>query len=220
MAELEKAFLEIEGSSDKVPCLYNPETVTVGRRNNWVSTPMPGQGVPTLRYAGANSGWLKVDLIFDTTNDGTAVTTHTGKIVGLMDVDPSLPGADEATANVRPPTVTFHWGDLHSFKAVIQGLRLSFTYFSSAGVPLRANMELELRQYEPSQAFGPQNPTSGTPKPHRVHRVQPGETLDRISARYYGDSTRWRLLASANGLEDPLAVRPGTMLTVPRLEGA
>ena len=220
MAELEKAFLEIEGSNDKVPCLYNPETVTVGRRNNWVSNPMPGQGVPTLRYAGATSGWLKVDLVFDTTNDGTAVTAHTGKIVDLMDVDPSLPGADEATSNVRPPTVTFHWGDLHSFKAVIEGLRLSFTYFSSAGVPLRANMELELRQYEKSQAFGAQNPTSGTPKPHRVHRVQPGETLDRISARYYGDSTRWRLLASANGLEDPLAVRPGTMLTVPRLEGS
>jgi hypothetical protein len=220
MAELEKAFLEIEGSNDKVPCLYNPETVTVGRRNNWVSNPMPGRGVPTLRYAGATSGWLKVDLIFDTTNDGTPVSTHTGKIVDLMDIDPSLPGADEATSNVRPPTVTFHWGDLHSFKAVIEGLRLSFTYFSSAGVPLRANMELELRQYEKSQAFGAQNPTSGTPKPHRVHRVQPGETLDRISARYYGDSTRWRLLASANGLEDPLAVRPGTMLTVPRLEGA
>ena len=220
MAELEKAFLEIEGSNDKVPCLYNPETVTVGRRNNWVSNPMPGQGVPTLRYAGATSGWLKVDLVFDTTNDGTAVTAHTGKIVDLMDIDPSLPGSDETTSNVRPPTVTFHWGDLHSFKAVIEGLRLSFTYFSSAGVPLRANMELELRQYEKSQAFGAQNPTSGTPKPHRVHRVQPGETLDRISARYYGDSTRWRLLASANGLEDPLAVRPGTMLTVPRLEGS
>jgi hypothetical protein len=134
-------------------------------------------------------------------------------------VDPSLPGSDETTANLRPPTVTFHWGDLHSFKAVVQGLRLSFTYFSSTGVPLRANMELELRQYEPSQAFGPQNPTSGTPKPHRVHRVQPGETLDRISARYYGDSTRWRLLANANGLEDPLAVRPGALLTIPRLEG-
>ncbi len=219
MAELEKAFLEIEGTTDKVPCLYNPETVTVGRRNNWVSNPMPGRGVQTLRYAGANSGWLKVDLTFDTTNDGTPVSTHTGKIVDLMDVDPSLPGSDETTSNVRPPTVTFHWGDLHSFKAVIEGLRLSFTYFSSAGVPLRANMELELRQYEPSLAFGAQNPTSGTPKPHRVHRVQPGETLDRISARYYGDSTRWRMLAAANGLEDPLAVRPGTMLTVPRLEG-
>jgi nucleoid-associated protein YgaU len=77
-------------------------------------------------------------------------------------------------------------------------------------------MELELRQYETSQAFGPQNPTSGTPKPHRVHRVQPGETLDRISARYYGDATQWRRLARANDVEDPLALHPGELLDIPR----
>jgi hypothetical protein len=219
MAELEKSFLEIEGGA-RIPCLYNPETLTVGRRNNWVSNPMPGRGVSTLRYAGAGSGWMQLDLTFDTTTDGTPVTKHTGKILALMDVDPTLPGSDDASSNARPPTVTFHWGDLHSFTAVVEDLRLSFTYFSSGGVPLRATMHLELRQYEPSHAFGPQNPTSGTPRPHRVHRVQPGETLDRISARYYGDSTRWRLLASANGLEDPLAVRPGTVLAVPRLEGS
>lgn len=219
MAELEKAFLEIEGGA-RVPCLYNPETLSVGRRNNWSSNPMPGKGVSTLRYAGATSGWMRLDLVFDTTSDGTAVTKHTGKILTLMDVDPNLPGSDATSNNARPPTVTFHWGDLHSFVAVVADLQLTFTYFSSSGVPLRAHMQLELRQYEPSKAFGPQNPTSGTPNPHRVHRVQPGETLDRISARYYGDATRWRVLANANGLEDPLAVRPGAVLSVPRLEGS
>ena len=217
MAELEKAFLETEDGT-RVPCLYNPETLSIGRRNNWVSNPMPGKGVPTLQYAGASSGWMALDLIFDTTDVGTAVTAHTGKILGLMEVDPNLPGTDETTNNARPPTVTFHWGDLHSFKAVVQDLRLTFTYFSSTGVPLRAQLHLELMQYERSNAFGPQNPTSGTPKPSRVHRVQPGETLDRISARYYGDATRWRVLASANGLEDPLAIRAGALLDIPRLE--
>ncbi|MCU1655589.1 MAG: LysM protein [Pseudonocardiales bacterium] len=217
MAELEKAFLEIEGG-ERVPCLFNPETISVGRRNNWASDPMPGKGVPKLRYTGADSGWMRLDLIFDTTSDGTAVTKYTGKILGLMDVDKNLPGTNETTNNARPPTVTFHWGDLHSFVAVVRDLAVTFTYFSSTGVPLRAQMRLELRQYDQSNAFGPQNPTSGTPRPHRVHRVQPGETLDRISARYYGDSTRWRLLASANGIEDPLAIRPGSLLSVPRLE--
>ncbi len=217
MAELEKAFLEIEGGT-RVPCLYNPESLTVGRSNSWTANPMPGKGVSTLRYAGADSGWMRLDLVFDTTTDGTPVTKHTGKILTLMDVDPDLPGSDESSNNARPPTVTFHWGDLHSFVAVVSDLQLSFTYFSSTGVPLRAHMWLELRQFERSKAFGPQNPTSGTPNPHRVHRVQPGETLDRISARYYGDATRWRILANANGLEDPLAVRPGAVLSIPRLE--
>jgi Uncharacterized protein containing LysM domain len=215
MAELEKAFLQLENST-RIPCLFNPATITVGRSNNWVSDPMPGKGVGRLRYTGANSGWMRLELVFDTTDDGTPVSKYTGKIMGLMEVDTNLPGTDETTNNARPSTVTFHWGDLHSFPAVVRDVSLTFTYFSSTGVPLRAHMNLELRQFEPSQAFGPQNPTSGTPRPHRVHRVQPGETLDRISARYYGDSTRWRELANVNGIEDPLALRPGTLLTVPR----
>lgn len=214
---LEKAYLEIEGG-EQVPCLYNPETLSVGRRNSWVSNPMPGKGVPTLQYAGAAGGWMKLDLTFDTTDTGASVTQHTGKILKLMEVDPNLPGTDETSNNARPPTVTFHWGDLHSFASVVSDLHLTFTYFSSSGVPLRATMQLELRQFKESDAFGPQNPTSGTPKPSRTHRIQPGETLDRISARYYGDATRWRMLASANGLEDPLALRPGTVIDIPRLE--
>lgn len=217
MAELEKAFLEIEGGA-RVPCLFNPETITVARSNIWAAEPMPGKGVPKLRYAGANSAWMQLSLVFDTTAEGSPVTAHTGKILALMEVDKDLPGTDEASNNTRPPTVTFHWGDLHSFPAVVSDLSLTFTYFSSTGMPLRAHMDLALQQYEPSRAFGPQNPTSGTPRPHRVHRVQPGETLDRISARYYGDATQWRLLAAANGIEDPLAVRPGSLITVPRRE--
>jgi hypothetical protein len=185
--ELEKAYLELEGG-DKVPCLYNPETLSVGRANSWVSNPMPGKGVPRLQYAGAAGGWMRIDLWFDTTADGSPVTKHTGKLMKLMEVDPDLPGTDVARNNARPPTVVFHWGDLHSFRAVVSDLRLSFTYFSS----------------------------SGTPRPSRVHRVQPGETLDRISARYYGDATQWRRLAVANGVQDPLALRPGVLLDIPR----
>jgi hypothetical protein len=211
----EKAFLEIEGG-EKIPCLFNPSELAVSRTNAWHADRLPGKGVPTLRYAGSESGWLKLNLFFDTTSAGTPVTRHTGKILALMDVDTSLPGSDETTNNTRPPCVTFHWGDLHSFKAVISDLSLTFTYFSSSGMPLRAQMRLVLRQYEPSKAFGPQNPTSGTPRPHRVHRVQPGETLDRISAHYYADSTRWRMLAAANGIEDPLDLRPGMLLSIPR----
>jgi nucleoid-associated protein YgaU len=43
-----------------------------------------------------------------------------------------------------------------------------------------------------------------------------GETLDRISARQYGVSTMWRLIAEANGINDPLALRPGAFLNIPK----
>jgi hypothetical protein len=215
MPELEKAFLQVE-TGDKIPCLFNPSTIAVSRTNSWAANPMPGGDVSKLRFVGANSGSLTLELTFDTTADGSPVSVHTGKLMKLMEVDYSLPGADEASRNGRPPTVTFHWGDLHSFPAVVASVSLSFTYFSSSGTPLRATAALSLQQYEKSDAFGPQNPTSGTPNPHRTHRVQPGETLDRISAKYYGDATQWRRLAAANAVEDPLALRPGTLLSIPR----
>lgn len=216
MALTEKAFLEIEGGAATIPCMFNPAELAVSRSNSWSGTSLAGKGVPQVKYLGASSGAMALHLTFDTTDTGAAVTKHTGKVLALMDVDQSLPGTDPQTNNARPPYVIFHWGNLHSFKAVVSNLTMRFTYFSSTGVPLRAQMDLLLTQFVESAAFGPQNPTSGTPDPHRVHRVQPGETLDRISAKYYGDSTRWRSIAAANAVVDPLALRPGSLLTIPR----
>jgi len=211
-----KAFLEIEGGTN-LPCLFNPESLSVSRANAWQGSTAPGRGVPTVRYEGASSGTFSLSLFFDTTSEGQPVTKYTSKLLKLMEVDPSLPGSSDRTQNARPPWVVFHWGDLHSFKAVITSLTLNFTYFSSTGVPLRAKADLALLQYQQELAFGPQNPTSGTPYPHRVHRVQPGETLDRIAALHFGDPTQWRRIADGNGIEDPLALRPGTLLAIPEL---
>ncbi len=216
MPDSKKAYLETEGG-EKISCLFNPSDLALSQMNAWAADLMPGKGVPTLRYAGAASGQLRLTLFFDTTDTGEDVATYTGKIVGLMEVDTSLPGTDEKTNNGRPPWVRFHWGDFHSFKSVVSSLDLTFEYFSSTGTPLRARASLVLTQYQQDMAFGPQNPTSGTPRPHRVHRVQPGETLDRIAAMHLGDATRWRSIAEVNGIEDPLAIRPGRLLAIPGL---
>ena len=210
----EKAFLEIEGGA-RLPCLFNPSELALNRRNAWAADAMPGKGVPTLRYTGATSGQIQLSLFFDTTSEGQPVTKYTGKILKLMEIDTTLPGSNDKTQNARPPWVVFHWGDLHSFKAVISSLQLTFVYFSSTGIPLRARLDMVLTQYQQELAFGPQNPTSGTPFPHRVHRVQPGETLDRIAALHFGDPTQWRRIADGNGIADPLALRPGMLLAIP-----
>lgn len=217
MAELQRAYLEVE-TGEKINCLYNPDLITISRNNTWAAKSMPGSGVQTAKYGGAASGTMSFSLVFDTTGTGTPVTDYTNKILKLMDIDPDLPGTEEDLNNARPPTVVFHWGDVESFPAVVTSATIKFEYFSASAVPLRATVDMSLMQFKQASAFGPQNPTSGTPRPGRVHQVQPGETLDRISARYYGDSTRWRLLAAANGIEDPLALRPGGLLDIPRLE--
>jgi hypothetical protein len=219
MGELEKAYLTFEGEpkTKSIKCLFNPETITLSASNKWDSEANPGQGPPTAFFAGQEAGSLSFSLFFDTTDDGDPVTKYTSKLLKKMEIDPDLPGYNKEQNNGRPPYVEFHWGKLKSFKAVITKADITFDFFSSEGVPLRARVGLTLQQFQPDDAFLRQNPTSGTPRPHRMHRIQRGETLDRISARYYGDATRWRMLATANNIEDPLAIRPGSLLTIPQL---
>jgi nucleoid-associated protein YgaU len=42
-----------------------------------------------------------------------------------------------------------------------------------------------------------------------------GERLDVIARRYYGDASYWRVLAAFNGIDDPLNIPPGSLLSVP-----
>jgi hypothetical protein len=215
VTQLQHAYLETE-TGGRIDCMFNPTNFAFAMQNRWESDQIPGKNTPSLRYAGGAGGRFNLSLVFDTTDTGKPVTDHTNKLLELMNVDKSLPGFDAAQNNGRPPWVKFHWGThLHSFKAVIGSTNVNFTYFSSEGLPLRANVELALEQFEPDASWGPQNPTSGTPKPQRTHQVQVGDTLDRIAARYYGDSTMWRDIATLNSIADPLDLTPGRLLSIP-----
>lgn len=214
----QKAYLETEGGA-RLPCLFNPNQLQLSRSNSWRADVVPGREAPELSFTGGQAGSLSIELTFDTTAEGKPVTNYTTQLLDLMKIDTSLAGYDEAANNGRPPWVKFHWGDLHSFKAVIASIDLTFTYFARSGMPLRAKVGLKLTQYEPDANWGPQNPTSGTPRPQRTHQVTHGETLDRIAARHYNDATQWRLIATANGITDPLALAPGTTLAIPRRRG-
>lgn len=213
----QKAYLTTE-KNVTIPCMFNPTELAISRSNSWNAEALPGRDAPELTFDGGEAGTMSLELMFDTTHEGKPVTNYTNKLLDLMKIDTSLSGYDAAKNNGRPPWVKFHWGDMHSFKSVIESVDIRFTYFSTTGMPLRATVDMELKQYEPDANWGPQNPTSGTPKPHKVHRIQKGETLDRIAARHYGDSTRWRMIAEANGIHDPLALRPGAFLNIPRRE--
>lgn len=214
-SSLQKAFFTTE-TKQRIDCMFNPAKFAFSMTNRWNSEPVPGSGAPSLRYAGADSGKFSLSLVFDTTATGKSVTTHTNKLLALMSINKKLPDYDPKRNSGRPQWVTFHWGsNLHTFKAIVTSLQVSFTYFSSDGTPLRANVEASFEQYEADQTWAKQNPTSGTPDPQRSHQVQPGETLDRIAARYYNDATQWRRIATANGVADPLALRPGMLLTIP-----
>ena len=123
-----------------------------------------------------------------------------------------------------PPKVTFRWGAVDTFLAVCTSLTVAYQLFEPNGVPIRADVKLDLKQAEPastasaSSAKKGTNPTTRAQAGLGVHTVQDGDSLPSIAYRAYGDATRWRVIAEANGIDNPLHLRRGSALIVPTLE--
>lgn len=211
---LAKAELRTE-KGRKIPCMFNPAEITVQKSNSWQAAESKGGNAPKLRFQGGQSATITLNLMLDTSLDGKDVSVHTNDLFSLLKVDKDLPGADNERNSARPPWVQLHWGSTHTFKAVLERLSVRFTHFSDQGTPLRAKADLGLKQWEDEDAPPLQNPTSFTPRPHRAHTLTAGDTLDRLAARYYRDATRWRLIADANRILDPLALPLGQVLVIP-----
>ncbi len=211
---LAKAFLQPETGS-RIDCLFNPAKLEITKQTTWEWANIKGKNLTEPEFQYGAAAQLVLDLIFDTTDTGKPVTKHTDRLLELASVSIELPDADRSRAKARPPKVTFHWGDFHSFEAVVSKLVLKFTFFDAKGTPLRATATITLQQAKDEKAWAKQNPTSGVESLHTVHTVQVGETLDRLAARYYGDATKWRRIAEANEVRDPLAIQPGTPLKIP-----
>jgi nucleoid-associated protein YgaU len=119
------------------------------------------------------------------------------------------------------PDLAFNWGE--GFNAVpvrLMTLTASYTRFSSTGKPIRAKVNLKLDEREaPSPASparsGSRNPDSGGIPGRASHVLQAAESLHAVAQQTYGSAQRWRDIAAANFVEDPLRTRPGTALFLP-----
>jgi hypothetical protein len=212
----EKAKLITELNKE-IPFLFNPAELTISKSVSWNAAEKKGGDAPPLRFSAGQPGTITMSITLDTTKDGSSVTDHTDLLFSLVQVDKSLPGTDQGRNKARPPWVVFNWGKTTSFRCVVERLQIKFTYFAANGTPLRAKVDLSLKQYDDENVLPLQNPTSHTPSLQTVHRVAYGETLDRLAAKHYADSTRWRLIAEANNVVDPLTLQTGMLLVIPEL---
>jgi nucleoid-associated protein YgaU len=217
--KLEKATLiNLDRPSDRVECLFNPKEYTFSRQNSWKFQNNKGANLPTPEFQSGQPATLQISLFFDTFESKKDVReAYTEKIWNMMRVidDPKV--KDQKTKKGRPPIVQFQWGKAWSFEAVITSIQQKFMLFLSDGTPVRAELTLSLQQVKDVAAFGRQNPTSGGMPGQRVRTVREGETIDRIAYEEYGDATRWRAIAEANNLSDPMRLRAGSTLAIPPL---
>jgi hypothetical protein len=220
----ERANLEIEGDSGKIECWFNPKDYTILKTNTWTVDPVVGSALPTAQFGGGRPRTLTLDLLFDATDsDELDVRAVTDRLFKMMEIDKAL-GSGRGKNSGRPPMVTFSWGSTVTFKAVAESLSVQYLLFRPNGTPIRAQTKLSLTQVDKAMDKSSgrgggrgTNPTTRAIPGIGSHTVRDGDSLASIAFEHYRDPTRWRPIAEANGIDDPLRLRRGATLAIPRL---
>jgi hypothetical protein len=208
---LVKAYLEIvkpEGVPQPViPLRFNPTEYQLQKSNNFAEIPIPGLESPPIQFVRGASEKLIADLVVDTSDTLEDVREkYTNALRDLMRINSELHA---------PPIVRLTW-DTQVFKGVVDTLNITFTLFKPDGIPIRARLNLTLKEYRPVEIQVKESPKA-SPDVEKHHVVRRGDTLAGIAGMAYGDSTQWREIARGNNIQDPRRLAPGQDLVVPRL---
>jgi nucleoid-associated protein YgaU len=199
----------------EIECQFNPSSLTISKSTSWAGQESPNFNSPFLHFAGGQSATYELSLFFDAYSDPKKdVREYTNQLLSL-----TLRGAGKSLFIVpfsSPPTVTFVWGKITLFMAVVESVQITYTLFSKDGLPIRAKADVTFKQQDFMDDIMPaQNPTSRTDS-RKTRRVTSHQRLDQIAYEEYGDARMWRALADANGLDDPFSLSDGQLLVIPQ----
>jgi len=203
---------EKTGGGLSVTCMFNPYEYSVSKSNSYAENPQQQSDTPQGEFFKSGAQTLKLVLIFDTYEEDSDVSQVTNKLWKFM----LTKTKEESHQNekIEPPQVAFEWG-VFKFVSYITNMTQKFTLFKSDGTPVRASVDVTFTQYTDVNDYPNQNPTSGGGPIERVWQVIAGDRLDTIAAQVYDDASKWRLIASHNGVTNPFALRPGLQLRIP-----
>ncbi|MFF8958572.1 LysM peptidoglycan-binding domain-containing protein [Streptomyces sp. NPDC014894] len=191
----------------RIPLRFNPTDYKLSKSNTFAEITVPGLETPPIQYVRGGSETLTVQALLDTSD--TLENVRTAYVNALRDL--LRPDSREHA----PPIVRFVW-DEAVFTGVVEKMDVNYQLFHTDGVPLRALVDLTLKEYRPAALQVADRPFS-SPTVEKSYVVRRGDTLSGISAAVYRRPDAWRELARANGITDPRDLRPGRVLTVPRL---
>jgi LysM repeat protein len=189
-----------------IPFRFNPTEYRLSKSNNFAEIPIPGLQAPPIQFIRGSAERLSTELLLDTSDILLDVRlVYVNRLRALLDIDSSLHA---------PPIVRFVWST-QEFLGVLESLDATYVMFSPEGIPLRAKLSITLKEYRPVEVQVKEKPKQ-SPDVDKAYTVRRGDTLSGIAETAYKDAGQWRLIAAANGIQDPRALSPGLVLTLPR----
>lgn len=196
---------------------FNPTELSVERNTNYAEVTIPGLDAPVLQWVRGDGETVSFELFLDVTDDMVEGVILDGNDVRRKYVAPLERLMVQNAELHAPPRISLKWGP-HSIlsRGFVKGLQVTYKLFDGLGRPARATARLTVRQATPGEV---QVAEAGLNSPdlNSVTVVIQGDTLPAIAQRLYRDATKWRAIAVANGISNPLALRAGTVLTIPKV---
>jgi hypothetical protein len=169
---------------------FNPTTLQISIANTLEDK---GQGKEKKQYVTKSSAKLSMDLIYDSTHDGTDVRLQTGKIAKLME-----PAKREGDNAAPPSVVLFEWGSF-KFQGLVESYKETIDFFAPTGVPLRASINLTLASQD--KVFESLSQGSDSKfEPLVQNLATSSESLTDVATQA-GNPNAARAIAANNGLE-------------------
>jgi hypothetical protein len=197
-----------------------------------------------LLFTGGGQTELELELLFDVTIAGSSLDANdvrdlTGPLWNLAE----NAGREDSYGRLQP--VRFVWGKWN-MPGVVVAVAERLDYFTSEGVPRRSWLRMRFRRVvEQRERLDTNKPGASADQARdmaaemeeavssggalvRTHEItggssdpedSPGERLEEIAERQYGDASLWRMLALFNGIADPLTIAAGTVLRIPSPRG-
>jgi nucleoid-associated protein YgaU len=203
---LTKALLIDSVTRVPIPVMFNPPEYQLQVTNQFAEVGIPGLGSSLLQFVRGSAKTLTMELFFDTTHLGIDVRLHTGMVLNLTSLN---------SETHAPPPLLFVWGSL-IFPCVLESVTQTFDFFNALGMPLRARLNVTLKEHETLEDILGSNQLLSADRT-KQWIFKKGDTLQRIAAQEYGDPNKWRPIAEANNIDNPLTIAVGRALKVPAL---
>ena len=195
--------------SNSITVCFNPTEYSIEKSNAYAEAAIPGLDSPLLQYTHGNTRTLSLELLIDTITYDKGEDVR-DKYVKKFDEMLAVDGHLHA-----PQPCKIAWGSLE-FVGVLASLSKRYVLFKTDGTPVRVRLTTTWKEFVPIEVQLRANPRS-SPNRRRVHTLREGEALWLLAARAYGDPRRWRVIAEANRIDDPLALSYGRDLVIPPL---
>ena len=193
---------------------FNPAEYSLIEGADYTHISRQNSDSPVINFAGGRQPRLKLSLYYNSYEAKTTIinlseekdiSEEVEKLAKLRQIDG---GAH------RPPLVAFVWGSL-KFMGFVNSITSTYTMFAKNGKPLRAKVDVEFLA-APNEDGSRRSPFE-SPDRTKIRILSEDESLWSIARKEYGDEGKWRHIAEANRIMDPLEIPAGTILKVPAI---